>query len=216
MTTTAKIAAKGTSGTGITEDLAEKLHNQLGKKVLAVVELVAEARSEKRNGDESVSLSILTIEPAPNTDTEDHLRNLARAFHYERGIADGQLSIDTQSDLEPDVADVLAAGRAREPHEYIPAGGPDDPEECDLCGAVRNVSLHHSADELDLNTDDDGEDDEDQDDQDQLEAEQDLVTTDELDTTGWEANTYIDDSPEEEPAGDVNIPTQRFANPFTP
>ena len=38
MTTTANIAAKGTNGTGITEDLAQTLHNNLGRKVLAVVE----------------------------------------------------------------------------------------------------------------------------------------------------------------------------------
>ena len=63
MTTTAKIAAKGCSSTGITEELAETLHNNLGKKVLAVVELVSEARSEKRSGDESVSLN---YEPGPD------------------------------------------------------------------------------------------------------------------------------------------------------
>jgi hypothetical protein len=111
MSTTAKIAAKGCNDTGITETLAKRLHDQLGKKVVAVVEIVAEARSEKRNGDESVALSILTLEPAPNGETEDYLRNLARAFHYERQLADGQLTLDSASDIEPKVKDVLAAGQ---------------------------------------------------------------------------------------------------------
>lgn len=151
MTTTAKISSKGTNGTGITEDLASTLHNNLGRKVLAVVELVAEARSEKRNGDESVTLSILTVEPAPNTATENHLRELARSFHYERQLADGQLQIETGDDLEPKVADVLAAGAGHLPHPYLASGLSIDEGACDVCGLLEDAPVHHmdEADELD-------------------------------------------------------------------
>ncbi|WGX98751.1 hypothetical protein [Nocardioides sp. L-11A] len=147
-TTTAKIAPKGTSNTGITEDLAKRCHDQLGKKILAVVELVAEARAEKRNGDESVSLSILTIEPAPTTETEDHLRNLARSFHYERQLAAGEAPTLEYGDgpTEPNVADVLATGARHEPHPYLSSSlAIDDSEHgpvCDVCGQHEGAAVH--------------------------------------------------------------------------
>lgn len=110
--TTAQIAAKGCASTGITEQLAEQLHNQLGRKVVAVVELVSEARSERRDGKEKVSLSILTIEPAPTPETEDHLRELARAFHYERKLTeDGPQLLGPDDGPEPKVSDVLTRGK---------------------------------------------------------------------------------------------------------
>ena len=155
MTTTAKIASKGTSNTGITEDLAKRCHDQLGRKVLAVVELVAEARAEKRNGDESVSLSILTIEPAPNSTTEEHLRNLARSFHYERQLAAGEApTLDYENgSTEPNVADVLAAGARHEPHPYISSSLAIDDSElgpvCDICGQHEGAAVH--ADRTALN-----------------------------------------------------------------
>ncbi|GEP38863.1 hypothetical protein NPS01_25260 [Nocardioides psychrotolerans] len=167
MTTTAKIATKGTSSTGITEELAKRCHDNLGKKVLAVVELVAEARAEKRNGDESVVLNILTIEPAPNTMTEDHLRELARSFHYERQLADGQLRIETGDDLEPKVTDVLAAGAKHRPHTYVQDPEAIDGTTCNLCGADDQAPLHSAeaaaADPF-ASTDEDPDDDEDLDD----------------------------------------------------
>lgn len=112
MTTTAQIAAKGCSSTGITEELAEKLHASLGRKVVAVVEMVAEARTENRNGDEKVVLNILTVEPAPNQLTEDYLRNLQRAFYYERRIGeDGPQMLGPDDGPEPSIKDVLAQGK---------------------------------------------------------------------------------------------------------
>jgi hypothetical protein len=141
MTTTAKITAKGTSGTGITEDLAKRCHDQLGRKILAVVELVAETRSEKRNGDESVSLSILTVEPAPNTMTEDHLRELARSFYYERQLAESGPTLDGPD--EPSVDDVLAAGAKHQPHPYLASTlSVDDNAVCDVCGQHEGASVH--------------------------------------------------------------------------
>ncbi|WP_435744951.1 hypothetical protein [Nocardioides sp. SYSU DS0663] len=113
MTTTAKIAAKGCTNTGLTEDLAKRLHDQLGKTIVAVVELTAETRTENKAGDETVVLSINTIEVAPNSLTEDHLRDLARAFHYERKLAeDGPQLLEPGDGPEPRVADVLQFGRS--------------------------------------------------------------------------------------------------------
>lgn len=111
MTTTAKIAARGCTGTGITEELAEKLHAQLGKTIVVVAELVAEARSEKRSGDEAVVLNILTVEPATMEFVEDYLRRMQRALHYERKlIEDGpQLQVPGDHD-EPSVDDVIGQG----------------------------------------------------------------------------------------------------------
>lgn len=150
MSTTAKIASKGTNGTGITEDLAKRCHDQLGRKVLAVVELVAETRSEKRNGDESVSLSILTIEPAPDSLTEDHLRELARSFHYERKLAEGgdEMIPGTGDNIEPDLKTVLAGGRQFEPHPFVPVDAADDNPICDVCGVVEDRPQH--ADRSDI------------------------------------------------------------------
>ena len=113
MTTTAKIAAKGCTNTGLTEEIASRLHDQLGKTIVAVVELTAEARSENKAGDEQVKLTIGTIEVAPNSLTEDHLRDLARAFHYERKLAeDGPQLMEPGDGPEPKVADVLQLGRS--------------------------------------------------------------------------------------------------------
>lgn len=148
MTTTAKIAGKGTSNTGITEDLAKRCHDQLGRKILAVVELVAETRSENRKGDEQVSLSILTIEPAPTSSTEEHLRNLARSFHYERQLAAGEAPTLQYGDghVEPNVADVLAAGARHEPHPYLSSSLAIDDSElgpvCDICGQHEGAAVH--------------------------------------------------------------------------
>lgn len=171
MTTTAKIASKGTSNTGITEELAKRCHDQLGKKVLAVVELVSEDRGEKRNGDERVTFSILTIEPAPNGMTENHLRELARSFYYERQLADGQApTLEFGDNPEPDLTAVLAAGAKHQPHPYIASMlSTDDNALCDVCGLIEGVPVHADRTGLDdpftlHAVDDEPEDDEDEDD----------------------------------------------------
>lgn len=140
MTTTAAIAKKGCTGTGITEELAKTLHDQLGKTGVAVIEFVSDARTEKRNGDEHVTVSILTCEPAPNQATEDHLRNLARSFHYERKLTEDGPQLPVPGDgPEPTVNEVLAAGTALEPHDYIDG---DQIGECDRCGADADATIH--------------------------------------------------------------------------
>lgn len=139
MTTTAKINAKGTKGTGITEDLANRL--MLGDKIVAVVELVVEAAHNKRNGDQSVDLSLLTVEPAPDSMTIEHVRELARSFYYERQLADHGPTLDDS--IEPKVADVLAAGQRHRPHPYMASTlSTDDNAVCEICGTVETAVVH--------------------------------------------------------------------------
>lgn len=161
--TTAKILAKGTNATGITETLAEKLHDRLGKTIVVIAEITSDSRTENTDGDQKVNLKIKTIEPAPTPETEDHLRELARSFHYERRLADGQLEISTGDDLEPKVADVLAAGNRHLPHDYIPDESTTT-EECNVCGHAPDHHLHRDppVDEM-PDPDEDADQDEDPD-----------------------------------------------------
>lgn len=110
MSTTAKIASKGCNGTGITDEITERL--RLGQTLVVVAELVVEAHHEKRNGDEAVVLNILNLEPATKDFVEDYLRNMQRALHYERKlIEDGpQLQVPGDHD-EASVDDVMAQGK---------------------------------------------------------------------------------------------------------
>lgn len=141
---TAKIAAKGCTNTGITEELATKLYDQLGRKTIAIIELVSEARTEKRDGKETVTLSVLTIEPAPNQTTEDHLRELARAFHYERQLAEDDTQLRIDDNIEPTVSDVLQDGARHRPHPYLASTlSTDDHAVCDVCGHTETAPLHH-------------------------------------------------------------------------
>lgn len=147
--TTAKIAAKGTKSTGITEDIAKRLHDSLGKTVVAIVEITSEARTEKKSGDEEVKLALGMIEVAPNGMTEDHLRELARSFHYERQLADGQPTLDGD-DIEPKVSDVLAAGQQYRPHPYLASTlSTDDNAVCDVCGQHEGATVHAERKGLD-------------------------------------------------------------------
>lgn len=149
MTTTAKIAAKGTKGTGITEQLAAALHDNLGKTVLAVVELRSESRGENLKGDETVHLAIQTLEVIPeDVGAAEHVRELAKVAHYNRKLAeDGPKLPVPGDDIEPKVADVLAAGAALAPHVYLPVQE-DDNEVCDICGDDED-DPRHAADLLD-------------------------------------------------------------------
>lgn len=187
MTTTAQIAAKGCKSTGITEEMAESLHNQLGKTLVAVVELRAEGRTEKLNGDEKVSLSILTIEPAPNRDTEDHLRELARAFHYERKLAEsGPTLPGTEDDgPAPKVVDVLAAGKSHEPHQYLDTVD----AVCDACDQPAGAAIHS------------------------VPADQDEEADDTTDPGESEGLADLDDEPEDEET-DEQPPAAQHTNPF--
>lgn len=140
---TAKIAAKGCSATGITETLASSLHANLGSKVVAVVELMSEARTEKSDGKETVALSIISIEPATDDQTENHLREIARALHRNRHLAGGDTAqgrLDVGD--EPNVADVLKAGAALRPHPFLPDDAASENPICDVCGSIEASAVH--------------------------------------------------------------------------
>lgn len=141
---TAKIAAKGCTNTGLTEDLIARLHDApLGRKVVAVVELATESRTEKRDGKEAVTLSILTLEPATDAQTEDHLREVARALHKNRHLtggdpAQGRLNVGD----EPSVGEVLAAGAKLRPHPFLPDDAANENPICDVCGSIEASAVH--------------------------------------------------------------------------
>lgn len=113
--TVAKIAAKGCNATGITEELATRLHDQLGKKLMAVVELEAAARTEKSDGNQAVQLRILSVEPATDQLAEDHLREFARALYYNRAVDEAQPTLDDGP--EPTVKEVLGRGKSLLDHD---------------------------------------------------------------------------------------------------
>ena len=144
MSTTAQIAAKGCQNTGITEELAKRLHDNLGKTIVAIVELTADARTENRDGDEKVKLSIGTIEVAPDGDAAEHVRELARLFHYERGLTEDGDTLDYDGDgPAPKVADVLAHGQRFKPHPYLASTlSTDDQPVCDVCGHHEGAAVH--------------------------------------------------------------------------
>jgi hypothetical protein len=113
--TTAKIKAKGCQSTGITEELAIKLHDQLDKKVIAIVELKSSSRTEKADGKQIVDLEILSVEPATETIAEDHLREFQRALYYNRAVDEAQPTLDDGP--EPTVKDVLGRGASLLEHD---------------------------------------------------------------------------------------------------
>lgn len=159
MSTTAQIKAKGCQSTGITEELATKFHDQLGKTVMAVVELRSDSRTENTDGDQKVSIEILSIEPAvdPNGAGEAHLRNFARSLYYERQLlsADAQPTLESVDDIEPKVADVIAAQAGAVPHEYVREGKTGN---CEVCGNDPFHHLHETSDPDEANEDTQGDD----------------------------------------------------------
>lgn len=137
---TAKIAAKGTKATGITEQDARALHRHLGTTRMGIVELISAAKTEKADGSESVTINIANIELAPSPTTEDHLRELQRAFYYERQLEDGQQALDAS--IEPKVNDVLMSGERFRPHPFLPADASLDTPLCEVCGTAETTTAH--------------------------------------------------------------------------
>ena len=158
--THAKIQSKGLDGTGITEDLAAELFHQVGHHFMAVVELqVADKRGPNLKGKRAVDLVITRIEPAPDQMTTEHVRELARAFHYERALdGDQPLPVDGQG-IEPKVSDVLASGARHRPHPFLPADASEENPICDVCGVIESGTQLHEL--LDDETDEPDETDED-------------------------------------------------------
>lgn len=150
--TTASIAKRGCNATGITDELVERLHNQRGHHFMAVVELFVAETTDSAEGKDKVGLKIVSIEPAPNQATDDHLRNLARSFYYERKLVeDGPQLPQEGVSPEPTVKDVLAAGDQYIPHAF--QDGAEDPDICNLCGGREVARVHHHDDAPDNEAD---------------------------------------------------------------
>lgn len=202
--TSAQLTAKGLQNTGITEDLARTYYRQLGTTGIAIVEYESTARSETADGKQKVQLRVITIEPAPDAMTSDHLRELARAFHYERALDDDQLPLDGPDAINPKVGDVVTAGTRYTPHPFIPVDAADDNPICDVCGVIKTATtLHESLDEDERN---------DEPDQDQppLDAEPDTSSEREP-TTEPESPDELDNS--DTPVGLAAVPDHY--DPFT-
>lgn len=152
MSTTANIAAKGTNGTGITEDLARTLHDQLGKTILAVVEIRSESRGENLKGDNTVKLAIQNIEVIPeDVGAAEHIREIAKVVHTNRKRAQDGPQLNFEGDgPEPTVAQVLAGGQQFRPHPYLASTlSTDDNAICDVCGQHADTVLHAERTGLD-------------------------------------------------------------------
>lgn len=115
--TTAQILAKGCQSTGITEELAGQLHDQLGMKLMCIVELVSQDRGENLDGKECVQLKILSVEPATDNRDSDHLRDLQRAMYHGRKLhdEDAQPQLDGVGDVEPTADQVIDRDRGTLP-----------------------------------------------------------------------------------------------------
>lgn len=110
---TATIRGKGLDGTGVTEDIAKSMYHSMGKRTLAIVELVHKRQINDEDTGRKVELAISMLEPSTDPKLDDYLRNLTKTLHQNRVLksSDEQLQIETQDDLEPTVEQVIAAGQ---------------------------------------------------------------------------------------------------------
>lgn len=155
--TTAKIRAKGCENTGITEEIANKMFHAVGSHYMAIVELeVAEPHGPTTDGKRRVDLTLTQVWPAEDDNLNDHLRELTRVLHQNKGIvgADGtrqQILLEEGSDgrdgVEPTVDQVIAANPGLKPHPYVSSQlAIDDTENgpvCDVCGKTEADRIHH-------------------------------------------------------------------------
>lgn len=135
---TAGIRAKGLDTTGVTEQLAAKMYNNVGGHYLAIVDLRVAFHGEDDDGNRKVTLVIDQIEPVIdgklNGALVEHVRQINAALHRNRMLAENgpQLPIDGQ-DVEPTVEQVLAAraGLIGTDDKGEPILLEDDPDEDD-------------------------------------------------------------------------------------
>lgn len=165
-----KIAPKQ-GADGITDELAEQLHNKTRGSLIAVVEFLVEERAERRDGKESVKLVITHLEPAVEQIGEDHLRDFQRTLFMNRKLhsEDEQLQIDTRDDLEPTVEQVVAANPGLIHHDYMETTTGD----CEVCGRPASYALHKDPIDDPFTVKDTPDDDGEQDDSDGTEVSSD-------------------------------------------
>lgn len=152
---TARIRAKGLDTTGVTEQLATEMYRNKGRHYMAIVEVKVDETHEKADGTRKVDLILTQVEPATAPDLAEHLRELTRTLHFNRGIEGGQPTLD--DDIAPKVSDILAAGAIHRPHPFLPDDVAKDQPICDLCGGIEASAVHMTQDFLPDG--DDGEDD---------------------------------------------------------
>jgi hypothetical protein len=154
----ASITTKGLDGTGLTEDVARKLYSRRGRKAMAVVELVVDETSDKRDGTHKVALAIAGLELVlDHTDIENHLRDLQQTIYANRQRADGQMAIDEQLGGERTVADVLSSGRSHRPHPFIVVDASVENPICDVCGGIEASAVHSTQELISDAQDNDGD-----------------------------------------------------------
>lgn len=184
---TAKIKGKGLDGTGFTEALAASLFNRVGHHMLAIVELqVVDKHGPNLKGQRGIELVITQIEPAEDSNLEDHLRELTRTLHYNRGLQ-GHVGTTTEGQ-ERTVADVLSAGGKFKPHPFLPDDAAKDTPICDVCGGIEASAVHSTQDILDDPDDEDA-----QDAAADVEAEQNLIAEEWVDSQHGDAPEQPDD-----------------------
>lgn len=159
---TAQIKSKGLDATGVTEDVVRGLYSKLGSHVMLICEARIDARSDGTDGSHKVQLSLTQVEPATDSNLDDHLRELTRTLHYNRQLDAGQPTLDANEN-EPNVTDVLAAGARFRPHPYLTSqlaldqAGDNGPV-CDVCGLLEDAAVHSAdpapSDEADTDADD--------------------------------------------------------------
>ncbi|HEY1117705.1 MAG TPA: hypothetical protein VGE43_08370 [Acidimicrobiales bacterium] len=145
--TTAKIRAKGCDATGLTEDIASDMYRNKGRRYMAIVELKVEETHEKADGNRKVDLVMTMVEPAEDSNLDEHLRELTRTLHFNRGL-DGHTGTTTEGQ-ERTVADVMASGQHFRPHPFLPVDASQDNPICDVCGSVEASAQHSQQDVLD-------------------------------------------------------------------
>lgn len=153
---TGQIRSKRLKNTGVTEDEVRGLHARRGQYVMGIVELQVDETHEKKDGTRKVDLIISQVELADPENLEPYLREITKALHTNRVLKseDGQLAIDTSSDVEPKVEDVIAAQRAHhasQPHIFDPA---EDGDDCIVCGEDLEHDLHIVLEDPEVEPDD--------------------------------------------------------------
>jgi hypothetical protein len=192
----ASITTKGLDGTGLTEDVARKLYSRRGRKAMAVVELVVDETSDKRDGTHKVALAIAGLELVlDHTDIENHLRDLQQTIYANRQRADGQMAIDEQLGGERTVEDVLSSGRSHRPHPFIVVDASVENPICDVCGGIDASAVHSTQDVLDQPDDPEN------------------PAEPALDTEGFDEQNQIDDERAEEAAAAIDEAYDEFDGP---
>lgn len=167
--TTAKIRAKACEATGLTEEIASRLFNQVGSHVMAIVELeVKEPHGPNTEGKRRIDLVLTQVEPSTDPNLDAHLRELTRTLYYNRQVAIGaEPTLETEGP-EPTVDAVIKANPGLKSHDYLSSmlamdnQGENGPV-CDVCGKTETDRIHHmpATDPFNVEDDEDDEDDSD-------------------------------------------------------